>query len=95
MIHFDDDEKGYFTWLSEHPGGFVLNVRHRCDPNYVVLHRATCGYISSTKVVEGAYTERKFKKWCGETIESLRPAAKKEGRADGSFSKRCTRCMMK
>ena len=92
MIQFDNDEQGYFAWLSGHPNGFVLNVRDRYDPNYVVLHRASCGAISSLKVADGAYTERGFKKWCADTIESLRNAAKREGRTDGSFSQRCGRC---
>jgi hypothetical protein len=92
MIHFENDELGYFAWLSGHPNGFVLNVREWYDPSYVVLHRASCGSISSLKVAEGAYTERDFNKWCADTVDSLRTAAKREGRADGSFSQRCGRC---
>lgn len=92
MIQFDNDGQSYFAWLSGHPNGFVLNVRKRYDPSYVVLHRASCGTISSSKLVEGAYTERKLNKWCADTIDALRPAAKREGRADGSFSQQCGQC---
>ena len=92
MIHFEDDESGYRAWLSTHPNGFVLNVRKRHDPNYVVLHKASCGQISSDKVADGAYTERSYTKWCGHSIEDLRDAARREGRSDGTFSKRCGLC---
>ena len=92
MILFDHDEVGYLAWLDAHPAGFVLNVRKRHDPRYVVLHRATCGSISSTKMEHGAYTERGYRKWCGDSVESLREAAQREGRADGSFSKCCGLC---
>ena len=92
MIEFKDNEKRYFEWLAAHPDGYVLNVRSKADPNYVVLHRASCGSISSSKPAPGAYTCRGFRKWCAETILNLRVAAKKEGRQDGTFSKRCGHC---
>ena len=50
MIEFKNDEDGYFAWLTAHPTGFVLNVRANADPDYVVLHRASCGTISSDKL---------------------------------------------
>lgn len=91
-IKFGNDESGYFAWLATHPTGYVLNVRAEADPEYVVLHRATCGSLSSRKLSEGAYTCRAFRKWCVEGIEDLRAAPRKEGRKDGSFSKRCVLC---
>ena len=92
MIEFKNDEAGYFSWITSHPRGYVLNVRSEPDPTYVVLHRARCGQISSTKREPGAYTERNFRKWCGESMEELHLAAKREGRPDGTFSKRCGLC---
>ena len=92
MIQFDNEEQGYFAWLSSHPNGFVLNIRKERDPHYVVLHRASCGLISSSKHVDGTYTERSYNKWCADDIDSLRNAAKREGRSDGTFSKRCGKC---
>ena len=55
MIEFKSDEKGYFKWLAAHPSGYVLNVRSEADPDYVVLHRASCGSISSQKQKPGAF----------------------------------------
>ena len=92
MIEFENDEAGYFAWLAGNPNGFVLNVRSKADPEYVVLHRASCGSISSQKPATGAYTCRGFRKWCANGVADLRIAAKKEGRLDGTFSKRCGLC---
>lgn len=92
MIEFKNNEDGYFMWLMAHPDGFVLNVRFEADPEYVVLHRASCGTISSDKLPPGAYTNRKFRKWCAKKADDLRPAAMLEGREDGSFSKHCGIC---
>lgn len=89
MIEFKNDEDGYFAWLRAHPTGFVLNVRAKTDPNYVVLHRASCGMISSDKRAPGAYTSKGFRKWCAANLNDLEAAAMQEGRRDGSFSKRC------
>ena len=91
-IEFKNDENGYFKWLAANPHGFVLNVRAIPDSKYVVLHRASCGQISSTKRSPGAYTCNAFRKWGGKSIEELRAAAKREGRQDGTFSKRCKLC---
>jgi len=92
MIEFKNDDDGYFAWLTSRPDGFVLNVRFESDPDYVVLHRASCGSISSSKPAPGAYTSRGYRKWCAENADDLKPAAKKEGRKDGTFSKRCGLC---
>jgi len=92
MIKFEHDEEGYFRWLTSHPAGYVLNVRSEPAPKYVVLHRASCGSISSTKRAPQAYTGKSYRKWCGESMEEVRAAAVKEGRLDGSFSKRCGMC---
>jgi len=92
MIKIYNDDAEYFAWLAARPDGYVLNVRRISDPDYVVLHRASCGTISSDTVDPGAYTCRNYLKWCGSTSNELEEAAKLEGRADGSFSKRCNLC---
>lgn len=92
MIEFLDDEEGYLSWIAQNPEGLVLNVRRLVDPNYVVLHRATCGSISTDKREPGAYTTRDYRKVCAANVLELQHAAKREGRTDGSFSKRCGLC---
>ena len=37
------------------PNGFVLNVRRVADPEYVVLHHASCSSISTDRREPGAY----------------------------------------
>ena len=89
---FRGDDCSYLEWLQTHPNGFVVNLHRVQDPNYVVLHRATCPTISNTKHAPGAYTERAYIKACAETVAELAAVARVQGRADGSFSKRCGRC---
>jgi hypothetical protein len=91
VIRFAEDDEGYLAWVSDHPEGFVLNVRRKSDPSYVVLHRASCGSISG-KQVRGAFTHRNYRKVCADSIMALRAAAQREGRKDGSFSRECGLC---
>jgi hypothetical protein len=91
MIEFRDADEGYYAWLTTHPDGFVLNVRRQPDAKYVVLHRAFCPSIARRRAA-GAYTGHGFRKICADTSEQLKSAAQREGRGDGSFSKRCGLC---
>ena len=91
MVCFDGDDAGYLDWLARNPYGYVVNVRRRLDPEYVVLHRATCGSISAT-LVAGAYTERDYVKLCGRSFADVCQAPTYCGRAKGSFTKRCSHC---
>ncbi len=92
MIEFLNDDEGYLSWIATNPDGLVLNVRQVADPDYVVLHRARCGSISTDKREPGAYTTRGYRKVCAASVAELQLAAKREGRGDGSFSKRCGLC---
>jgi len=92
MIEFLNDDEGYLSWIATNTNGFVLNVQRMADPNYVVLHRANCGSISTDKQEPGAYTTRDYRKVCAANMTELQLAAKREGRVDGSFSKRCGLC---
>ena len=84
MIEFRGDDAAYMNWIAAHPNAFVLNVRRTPDPNYVVLHRATCGSITAPRE-RGAYTGRSYRKICAVDVRELRSAARREGREDGSF----------
>ncbi len=92
MIEFSGDDVSYIFWVKAYPQGFVMNVRMSPDPHYVVLHRANCRSISDDRRVPGAYTARHYRKLCSLSLSNLSNAAKREGRPDGSFSKRCALC---
>ena len=92
MIEYINDDEGYLSWIATNPNGFVLNVCRAANPDYVVLHRASCGSISTDKREFGAYTTRGYRKVCATSAAELQLAAKREGRSDGSFSKRCGLC---
>lgn len=91
VVHFDGDDSAYYVWLARNPEGYVVNVRRRCSPDYVVLHRASCGHIANPKE-GGAYTERGYAKLCASTHKDIRDAPTHCGRAKGSFTKKCAHC---
>ncbi len=92
MIEFRDDDTAYLAWIENNPQGFVLNLRLVPDPDYVILHRACCGSISTPKRRRGAFTERSYRKICCDEVDPLRKAAIQEGRLDGTFSGACALC---
>ena len=92
MVERFSDDRGYTGWVKAHPDALVLNLRQRADPDYVVLHRATCRTISAAGRGTGAYTRRAYRKVGGVSVEELRAVARQEGRIDGSFSKCCALC---
>lgn len=71
---FDSDDSVYLEWLTAHPKGFVINTRRRGDPEYIVLHRATCRTISrpTGEAPPGGFTERSYIKICAGSVEELR-----------------------
>ena len=91
LIRFDNDDAGYLAWLSWNNQGYVVNVRRRLTPDYVVLHRASCGSISALRE-DGAYTERSYVKFCGRALPDIDEAPTACGRTRGSFTKRCSLC---
>ena len=91
---FGNHEKEYLVWLKANPGGFVVNTRRRPDPDYMVLHRATCWTINryTTMAKPGGFTERDFIKACSNSLNELRDWVRRNGRSNGSFSKECSIC---
>lgn len=95
IAKFDNDDGGYLGWVAAHPQGYVLNIRARPDPTYIVLHRASCWAVGPRATVgwrADAYTGRDYRKVCGEQEEELRQWARTHGRPDGSFSSACKLC---
>ncbi len=86
---FRDDDEGYFAWIGQHDGGFVLNTQRARSPGYMVLHRARCHSIGALtgSAREGGFTARKYVKVCAATIDALRAWVRINGRPDGSLSR--------
>ena len=71
---FEDDDAGYLRWISEHPNGYVVNMRRSVDPNYLVLHRASCFSINRYPNMDedpGGFTERAYRKLCSTSLSAL------------------------
>ena len=83
---FQSDEE-YRRWLEAHPNGFVLNTTRPENSNYMVLHRATCAYVSEPlhEKSPGGFTERSYLKVGSDDIESLRDWVATRGRPDRNW----------
>ena len=94
IMVFDGNDADYMAWLVRNPDGFVVNIRRQPDPDYMLLHRASCHSISryTKSTSPGGFTERSYIKVCAGSIEELRDWVRRNGRADGSFSKECSLC---
>lgn len=60
--HFVDAEDGYLGWVSANPDGFVINRQRWPSASYIVLHRASCGTITSAARTN--YTTHAYAKTC-------------------------------
>ena len=92
---FDNDDRAYLKWLTEHPEGFVANGRRKFDPDYLVLHRATCRSVNVFPGMEenpGGFTERNYVKYCGESISSLEKHLDSFTGSSQPLSKECSSC---
>lgn len=61
MECFKDDDKGYLQWVNANPSGFVVNTARWPDPNYLMLHRATCRTIKNIPTSGSKRTENYIK----------------------------------
>lgn len=89
---FQNNEKGYFQWLKNHPNGYVLMTTKAISIEYMSLHKATCRMINTymKNMKYGAFTERKYITICTNSQEELLSWIKKQ-RGKG-FTKKCSIC---
>jgi hypothetical protein len=71
MRIFEEDDAGYLTWIDGHQRGFVVNTFRQPDPQYLVLHRASCGTIRGTPACGKRWTTGDYIKACSETRADL------------------------
>ncbi len=59
---FIDNDYRYLNWIENNPTGLVVNCNRYPNSNYLKLHRATCGTI--TTVRRKNWTIGDYKKIC-------------------------------
>lgn len=70
VIVFDNDEADYLQWVRSNPDGYVVNIdRARNVRNYPMVHAATHGLVSSTKI--GNFTTGDYIKFCSTDLDAL------------------------
>ncbi len=69
MIIIINDDKEYLRWLEENPEGHVINAARKPKADYIVLHKSTCGTISSSERFNWTTTD--FLKVCSNDVEEL------------------------
>jgi hypothetical protein len=74
MQRFEDDDTGYLAWVHDHPDGFVVNTEPPPSPGYLMLHRATCTFITRSSQ-QGRWTAA-YLKVCSPELAELHRWAK-------------------
>jgi len=95
VLVFNNDESGYLSWVTRNVGGFVVNTRNVLDPQYLVLHRASCTAVLHHRNMErnpGGFTERGYQKICSLSADELHAYLQGITGTQTSFSKFCSKC---
>lgn len=93
VYEFSDDEEGYSHWLTEHPEGFVINVKRGGLVDEMVLHRAACRRIGGgAGNTQGARIGERSTRVCSLEVTSLSSWAERHGRVLAPFSHECSQC---
>ncbi len=87
MKVFVRDDAGYLDWVKANPDGFVLNTCERQESGYLVLHKASCGTIHSSK--RANFTTGLYVKLCALDPTDLSNWARAEGRPQPSPCQLC------
>src|SRR3954470_1807187 len=77
-ILFDRQDGEYLGWVDTHQDGFVVNAYRNLAPNYLMLHRASCGTISGTPARGNTWTHGDFVKICSGAIPGLQSWARRD-----------------
>jgi hypothetical protein len=77
-IPFIDDDSGFERWRDDHPHGFVVNHNRVPSPSYLVLHRADCVCLRTTR---GSNWTSTYGKTCAETLEDIEACVWRKGMA--------------
>ena len=92
---YQNDESEYIDWITKNPDGFVVNTRQALDPDYLVLHRASCPTMHTYRGMDdnpGGFTERGYQKICATSAGDLERFLISATGNRRPFTKHCTRC---
>lgn len=89
---FKHNEQAYLDWLGAHPHGFIVTTHFAVRPDYLVLHRPNCTFISEYRANTsfGGFTSNGYLKVASESIQDLLLWIRPYGAT--TFSKLCKRC---
>ena len=89
LVWFEDDDAGYRAWLRVWPIGFVLNCNRNPTPDYLVLHRCTCRFITELDPRMKTFTGE-YIKVCSTDRRALKQWARTQ---TGAETTDCLHCM--
>ena len=73
-----DDDEGYERWLDQNPDGLLVNTKRQPSATYLMLHRATCGHISSHRPNVDWHWTRDYVKVCATGRQELEEWARRD-----------------
>ena len=70
VVVFDRDDEGYLERVDRHPDGYIINSYRPPKASYLVLHRATCFFMTTVTTGRGRrspmpWTGNAYSKVCG------------------------------
>ncbi len=87
---FRDNDRGYLTWTSAHPEGYVINIQRSLNPADARLHRADCRTINGQPARGRTWTEGLYIKVCSVSAPNLLDWASAHARSGIPRCRACT-----
>jgi hypothetical protein len=76
---FHNNEEGFHNWRHTHSDGYILNVRRDLNPEYLMLHRATCQHLRLPNQTDAPWQfTNTWIKVCANDVKSLQQWANQE-----------------
>lgn len=88
LIRFVDDDAGYERWLTSWPQGYVLNCNRHPSSEYLILHRASCHFISELQRGMQTFTGD-YIKVCSTDRATVRQWAQSQTGAEATYCMHC------
>ena len=89
MVIFINEDRAYFSWLTHHRHGFVMEMLRKPTRKQPVVHRATCGKIKSSKSKKTHWTTGRHIKACSLEMDELLGWAETEAEREPVYCGEC------